>query len=176
MNCREFREHHLAFLDNTLSDANRDVMQRHAAACPSCERRDTAIRRGLLVLRNLTPVEPSPDFTARLNTRLQQLRQHETRIAAAFRGPSTGSFLAIAAGVVAVGFVAVFALNWTEPRRDMALAPAVVTAPAPRPQIVDHAYLVSAVTSIPAWPAVVLAEEVPMQMVSAEAELANWTR
>jgi hypothetical protein len=176
MNCRDFRERHLAFLDHSLSEADLVAMRRHLAECPACERRDTAIRRGLLILRNLTPIEPSSDFAARLNARLQQLRQHEARIAAAFRGPSIGSFVAIAASVMAVGFLAASALNWTEPRRDIALAPAVVTAPAPRPPIVDHAYVVSAVTGVPVWPAVMLAEQVPVQVVNAEAELASWTR
>lgn len=153
-------------------------MQRHLAECPACERRDCAIRRGLLLLRNLAPtIEPSADFTGRLNARLQQLRQHEQRLAAAFHGPTTGGFIAFAAGVVTVGVLAAAALDWTEPPRDIALAPAVVTVPAPpAPPVMDHGYMFSAAAGAPVWPAVMLAEQVPMQVVGSGERLASMGR
>ncbi|MDQ3697095.1 MAG: zf-HC2 domain-containing protein [Gemmatimonadota bacterium] len=177
INCSGFREHHLAFLDNTLSDADLVAMQRHIAECADCARRDTAMRRGLLLFRNLPAIEPSADFAARLNARICQLRQREARLVAAYRGPSLGGFLAVAAGVMTVGVFAASALDWTETPRDIALAPAVVTTPArpsPSPQIVDHTYVLSAAAGVSVWPAVMLAEQVPIQVVNAGVGLASW--
>ena len=42
-----------------MSDADVVAMQLHLSECDECARRDTALRRGLLVFRNLTPVELS---------------------------------------------------------------------------------------------------------------------
>ena len=49
-------------------------MQRHLDACSRCSRQDTAIRRSLMLVRNLPPIEPSPEFMARLNARLERRR------------------------------------------------------------------------------------------------------
>ena len=95
MDCRSFRANHLAFLDGALDDAALVAMQCHLAECEACAEHDTAVRRGLLVFRNLTPVEPSPDFATRLHARLLALRQPDQR-AELFRAPGMGAFVAAA--------------------------------------------------------------------------------
>src|ERR671938_2027438 len=122
MDCREFRNRHLEFVDRTLTDAELVAMQAHLTECPCCARHDTALRRGLLIFRNLPRVEPSPDFVSRLKARLQQINQSDAR-AAMYRGPGLGSFLAAAAGVVAAGFMAASLFNTTEPPQRLSLAP-----------------------------------------------------
>lgn len=177
MTCNDFREQHLAFLDDSLPEAELVAMQRHVTECPSCARRDTAIRRGLLLCRNLSPIEPSADFAKRLNARIGQLREQEERVRAAFRGPSVSGFFAVAASVLAVGVFAASAFDWTGPPPDIALEPAVVTSPAlPDVPMMDHAYVASASVGVPVWPAVLLAEQVPMQVMGLQAQFATLGR
>jgi hypothetical protein len=174
MRCSEFRERHLPFVDGTMSDADVVAMQLHLSECGECARRDTALRRGLLVFRNLTPVEPSPDFATRLHARLRALGRPQPR-AELFRAPGMGAFVA-AASVVAFGFVAASALHWTEVRRDLMLDPVVATSPALPPPVVDYPFVAASSTGIPMWPAAVLAEQATELFVHAEAHFATLAR
>ncbi|HET7564952.1 MAG TPA: zf-HC2 domain-containing protein [Gemmatimonadaceae bacterium] len=174
MDCRDFRKQHLAFLDHTLADADVAAMHAHLAECDSCARHDTAMRRGLLLFRNLPSIEPSPDFRNRLNARLRQVHQAELA-AAVYRGPGLGSFLAAAAAVVMVGFVAASALNWSAPTRELALSPVIATKPdLPPSPIVNQGFVASASAGMPIWPAAVLAEQVPVHFATEEFQLAGW--
>ncbi len=47
-------------------------MQAHLEMCPDCATRDVRVRRSLLALQVLRPVEPSADFRRRLYERLAQ--------------------------------------------------------------------------------------------------------
>ncbi len=176
MDCRDFRNRHLAFLDQTLSDADLVGMQRHIAECACCARHDTAIRRGLLIFRNLPHVEPSADFAERLNARLSECRRADVR-AAAFRGPGVGTFAAAAAGVLTAGVLAISVVDRAEPARDLALPPVIATRPEPPPPpIVDQTVVASASAGMPVWPAALIAEQAPVYFVSAEPQLARWSR
>ena len=166
MTCREFRDRHLAFTDGVMPDAELVEMQRHIAECEQCRRHDTAVRRGLLVFRNLPPIAPSADFSARLNAKLRQLHDADAR-AAMYRGPGVGSFLAAAAGVMAVGLLTVAAFEWGEPHQALSLAPVVATAPAPSP-MVSHTFVASASAGMSVWPAVMLAEQAPIHLVNTQ--------
>ncbi len=174
MHCSEFRKHHLSFVDGTMSEADVVAMQCHLNECYECARHDTALRRGLLVFRNLPPVEPSADFARRLHARLRALGRADQR-AELFRGPGMGAFVA-AASVVALGFVAASMLHWTEMRRDLALEPVVATSPALPPPIVDYPFVAASSTGMPMWPAAVLAEQATVHFVHAEAHFATLAR
>jgi hypothetical protein len=171
MQCKEFRERHVAFVDELLPEADLVAMQRHLAECASCSHYDTKIRRGLLLARNLPPVEPSTDFMARLDARLREIRAHDAA-AAAYRGPGWGSFLATAAGVVVVGVLAASALEM-QPEPVMSLAPVIASRPALPPQpIVGHTYVLSASAGIPVWTAALLAEQAPERLLAQNVRLA----
>jgi hypothetical protein len=73
MDCRTFRRLHLAFVDDTLPGADRAAMELHRGLCEDCARRDSLVRQSLLLARNVTPIEPSPDFMDRLQQRLQEV-------------------------------------------------------------------------------------------------------
>lgn len=177
MECREFRDLHLAFVDNALPEADLTDMQRHLFACERCARHDTAIRRGLLVLRNLPTIEPSPDFATRLNARLAEAHRSEAH-AAMYRGPGVGSFMMATAGVVAVGFLAASMLSWVEPRRqELTLAPVVASRPElPPAPFVNPTFVASASSGMPMWPAAVFAEQAPLHFVNEEFQFASWDR
>lgn len=162
MNCRQFHELHPAFLDQTLGVHDVVEMQVHLAECVHCSRYDTAMRRGLLVLRNLPSLEPSADFLNRLNEKLLAAQEADAR-AAHYRGPGVGSFLATAASVVVVGFLAAIVFDMARPARDLRLPPVVAVrprvSPIASPSGVNSAFVASASMGLPVWPAAVMAEQ-----------------
>jgi anti-sigma factor RsiW len=173
MDCREFRERHLAFVDGTLADLELVEMERHLAECDGCARRDSAIRRGLMIVRNLPPIEPSSDFTSRLHARLRQAQLADQR-ASLYRGPGLGAFIASAAGVVAVGFLAAGLLS-APTDGDLRLAPVVAMRPAvPAPPLASQAFIASAAPAMPVLPAALFAEQAPVRFLNADLELASW--
>lgn len=178
MDCRAFRDRHLAFVDNSLPASDLGAMREHLATCERCARYNTAVRRGLLVVRNLPTIEPSADFTSRLNARLSRVKEADAR-AALYRGPSIGSFLVVAAGVVGCGFLAATFINWswTGPTRELRLEPVVAMRPAvPPPPSVTSDFMASASAGLPVWPAAMMAEQAPAHFVNAELEMVSLGR
>lgn len=70
MDCRTFRKHHFAFVDDTLPGTDLVAMELHRQECATCARHDAVVRRSLLVVRNLPEIEPSADFAERLQRRI----------------------------------------------------------------------------------------------------------
>jgi hypothetical protein len=171
MNCRDFRNHHAAFIDNTLAHTELVAMHTHLAICEACVRYNTAMRRGLMVLRNLPSIEPSPDFFDRLSTRISQVKEADAR-AALYRGPSVGSFFIATVGVVAAGFLAAIMFHWNAPTQEIRLAPVVAMHPAPAP-VVSSGFMVSASAGMPVWPAAMMAEQAPVHFMNAELQLSG---
>ena len=168
MNCLEFRNQYLAFVDQTLPPAARSAAEGHLAACGNCARHDLAMRRGLLMLRNLPSVEPSSDFFVRLTDTLHRMERAEEH-ASRFRGPGVRSFAAAAAGVVGVGFLAAAFFNWTAQARNLALAPVVARAPAMAPfPVSNSSFVASASAGLPIWPAAMLVDQAPVRFASEE--------
>src|SRR5690349_25123647 len=104
MDCREFRAKHVAFVDDTLSLVDMEAMQRHLRVCSRCARRDTAVRRSLLLVRNLPEIVPSSDFMSRLNSRLAEAGT--TRTSDRPFSPSLGALATIAAGLALATYLA----------------------------------------------------------------------
>jgi len=168
MNCREFRKQHLAFTDGALDDEESMAMQLHLAECRSCDRYDTVVRRGLLVFRNLAPIEPGADFLDRLNAKLHQLDRADAR-AAVYRGPGFGSFIAVATSMLAAGFLAAALLDWTGPVHEIRFAPVVTMRPAiPPTPLIDFDFVASASAGLPVWSAAMMAEQAPVHFASVE--------
>ena len=80
MNCPSFRDQHLAFVDLALVGEAHDAMMQHREVCDACDRFDTAVRRGLLIARNLPDVRPSTTFGSRLDAKLRVARLAETEL------------------------------------------------------------------------------------------------
>ena len=168
MDCRDFRKQHLAFTDGSLDDDETMAMQAHIAGCKRCERYDTVVRRGLLVLRNLSTIETAPDFLDRLNARLCQQDQAEAR-AALYHGPGFGSFITLAASMLAAGFLAAALLDWTGPVHELRFAPVVAMRPAAPPApLIDFDFVASASAGLPVWSAAMMAEQAPVHFASME--------
>jgi hypothetical protein len=183
MDCRQFREKHVGFVDDVLPSIEMRAMQQHRVVCPKCSRHDTAIRRSLLLVRNLPPIEPSPDFVARLNARLEQLgpASQIDMIAPRPQLSSAVSFAALAAGVVVVAYMAIetshyFARPVAEPTVAVA-APATLPPIEPGPAPIANATFVASVsTGIPLWPAVLMAGQSPMHFAGTDFRVVELTR
>ena len=173
MDCREFRNKHVAFVDDLLPAVEMDALQRHLRLCSRCSRQDTAVRRSLLLVRNLPPIEPSPDFMARLNERLEQLgptsrvdlvspRSHLTHL------PSASAFAALAAGVAAVAYMAIETTHYFAPVEELRMPPVVATLPeaAASTPMANAAFVASVPTGMPVWPAVLMVGQAPMRFAS----------
>jgi len=175
MDCREFREKHVGFVDDTLPGIDMEEMQRHLQACPRCSRHDTTVRRGLLIVRNLPRIEPSADFMARLNERLEELQ----RVAVATELPSpyrltSGSFAALAAGLALIGYVALETMHRFTSPAALALPPVVATAPeSPVSPLSSPAYIAGMSTGMPVWPAVMMVEQAPEHLANVELQQAS---
>src|SRR6185436_5539037 len=74
MNCRQFRNHHVPFVDDVLSAADMRAMREHLARCESCARLDVRIRRSLMIVRSLPQIDVSTDFAPRLEARLRRVQ------------------------------------------------------------------------------------------------------
>ena len=170
MDCREFRNNHVAFVDDLLSAYDMDAMQQHLQACAKCARQNTAVLRSLLLVRNLPPIQPSPEFMSRLNDRLERLGPSARFDVVAPRpfSLSLGAFAAVAAGVAAVAYIAVetaqrFAHHTESP-------PPPIVAVQSHGQlgldIADAALVASVPTAMPVWPAVLMAGQTPMHFAA----------
>ena len=182
MDCREFSEKHLAFVDDTLAGIELVRMQRHTAECEACAKHDAKIRRALLLFRNLPAIEPSTDFAERLAARLQEAHEddllRETTTRNLKRGAVAATFatLASAAMLVYIGNT----LYQTEMTRDVVMPPvvAVATEPDLAPTITTStpAIVTSASAGLAIWPVALFAEEAPVRFAQSRFELAKLSR
>ena len=185
MDCRNFRKHHLSYLDDTLSGDQMAAAQRHILACDACAAHDTMVRRSLIVARNMPSIEPSTAFQERLQARLAECRLERVTQSGAnegvfnrrdglefipFPGHQTGwrsprTLVAIAASAVIGVLVWRGAMPAHAPL--MAMDPVIATEPA-RPEIrsVSPALLQAMATGSSVWPAAMLIDDMPAQFVN----------
>lgn len=165
MDCKEFRDNHSLYVDQMCSALEENEMREHALSCAKCARHDTVVRRSLLLVRNLPPIEPSADFRARLAARL---REPAVPLAASTRfRPSYKAFAAVAAGVA---FVTVLAgsllMRAEEPLR---MSPVVASLPqAEASQLATPAFVATVPTGMTVWPAIMVASQAQIHLVAAE--------
>lgn len=195
MDCRTFKANHLAFMDDTLEERGLVAMQRHLAECRACEAHDAAIRRGLMVLHSLPPIAPSADFRTRLAARLREEKIAMEREALAarrtdplIRAPRRGPLAAAAASVLLASSLALGAAVWNAmpptPGVDVVHPPVFATAPLGADQLAGRAgpevappELVAAASSgLALWPAALLVDQTPVQLVTAELRTIAHTR
>lgn len=176
MRCSEFRDLHCAFIDDTLAGVEIVRMQRHIAECPECAEHDVRVRRSLMVLRSLSPIEPSADFSARLDRRLHECRlqdAHATGVS--FRTVASVGMLMSVAMLVYMGESLTGHAARHEPGRDIVLPPVVALAAPPARQTAlaadtvsneANAIVASVGAGVPVWPAALLTEQPSVQLVS----------
>jgi hypothetical protein len=175
MNCREFRRHHDAYIDDTLSRVELDAMASHRAVCERCARLDTRVRRALLLAHNLPSIQPSSAFAGRLQARLTEERAligatRDSRALMADRrlsGFSVGTYAAVAAGILTVAGLAATATIAGRDSGPIRLAPVVASLPEPEPSpLATPAMVASMPTGMAVWPAVFVAQQAPWHLAS----------
>ena len=172
MNCREFQEKHVAFVDDTLAGVELVEMQRHAAECERCARRDAHIRRALFLAWNLPTIQPSADFSRRLQARLRASVANPLVSQRIRRRVSLAMGLATAA---MLGYIAM-TLYRVENPRDLILAPLVASAPESEISPIatpPAAIIASAPAGLSIWPAALFAEQAPVQFARMRHEAAS---
>ncbi len=177
MDCSEFCDQHLAFVDDTLAGIELVRMERHIAECESCARHDAKIRRALLLFRNLPSIEPSADFSHRLEARLREC--HNEQLASTQRNLRFGAFAATLASLVMLGYIATTLYDHANVSSDLVMAPVVATIPEPEftPITTPAPAIVASVSAgLTIWPAALFAEQVPVRFAHSKLELANYTR
>jgi len=177
MDCREFCDQHLAFVDDTLAGIELVRMQQHLGECDSCAKHDAKIRRALLLFRNLPPIEPSPDFSRRLEARLKNC-EYDHLFAATPGNLRRGAITATVASVLMLGYIGTTLFPSDAPR-DLVMAPVVANIPEPEliPITTSTPAIVASVSAgLSIWPAALLAEQVPVRFAHSSLELANYTR
>ena len=181
MDCREFNQKHVAFVDDLLPGIDLVRMQSHLLECEGCAHQDTLIRRALLVVRNVPEIRPSDDFSERLQARLRVVRT-EPRFGDQATGyPRLTTFAAVATGVIAAGVLSVTVMQNGAPPRDLRLAPVVASLPEIQADpysspLAPSAMMASASTGIGIWPTVFAAEQAPLHFAASELRLVNYTR
>jgi hypothetical protein len=171
MDCREFHDNHFAFIDDTLSGVELVGMQRHIAECEECAKHDAIVRRSLMLFRNLPRIEPSPDFSERLNARLRALKEEEK--SAPFHHSKKFAATVAITSLIMLGYIGSSLRNVDAPR-DIVFPPVVasvpeqdlapITTPAP-------ALIASAAVGLPVWTAALYAELQPVHFASADLDL-----
>ena len=170
MDCKAFARLHSGFLDDTLPGVQRAAMREHLSSCTRCANKDAEVRRALLVLKNLPPVQVSEGFQDRLRARLA-----EETAAPPARQRRVDAGLVKWAAAAALLIAVVGVRNWSagSSEESPSRLPAVVASvPAMVEGSIDEsapAYMASMSTGIPMWPALMLAEEGPLRFAATEA-------
>jgi anti-sigma factor RsiW len=178
MDCREFSEKHLAFVDDTLAGIELVRMQRHIAECEPCAKQDAKIRRALLLFRNLPAIEPSEGFSDRLEARLQEAHHDDVFLATTTRNLKRGAIAATLASVAMLAFIG-STIYETDRPRDLMMAPVVATTTEPHftPLTTSTpAIVASAPAGLSIWPVALFAEEAPVRFAHSRFELAQPSR
>ena len=177
MDCREFRNKHLSYVDDMLPGVELVGMQLHLTECVSCARQDATVRRSLMLIRSLQRIEPSPGFSERLEKKLREAKALDAASKPLVR-PRKFAAAVAATSVVMLGYIAL-SLRQVDTPRDIMLSPVVatlpesVTAPMTSPA---PAMVASVPAGLPIWTAALFAEQVPIHFVSADLTLVNSNR
>lgn len=168
MDCRDFRDQHLAFVDDTLPGVELVRMQMHLTECEACARHDATIRRSLMLFRNLPRIEPSPDFSKNLERKLQEVKLLDAAAARSSRTRKLGAAVSLSS-VVMLAYIG-FSLRQVDVPQDLTLPPVVAIAPSsevvsagPAPEMVAAVPL-----GLPLWTAAFYAEQTPVHFASIE--------
>lgn len=174
MDCREFREKHLAFVDDTLPGIELVGMQMHVTECDQCARHDAAVRRSLMLFRSLPRIEPSPDFSVRLQRRLDDARLADATRAQSGRARKLAATVALTS-LAMLGYIAVSLREVDYPQEivfppvvALARDPGAVAMSAPAPEMVT-----SVPAGLPIWTAALFAEQAPVHFASIDLSTAG---
>jgi hypothetical protein len=167
MDCRDFQENHFAFVDDTLPGIELVGMQMHLLECEKCAKQDAAIRRSLMLFRNLPSIEPSPDFSSRLQQKLDLVRAADMTAAQSSGSRKFAAAIAFTS-VVMLGYIGL-SLRQVDFPQDIILPPVVASIPEPATSAMTSpgtAMVASVPAGLPMWTAALFAEQAPAHFAS----------
>ena len=167
MDCREFQEKHFAFVDDTLPGIELVGMQLHLTDCEECSRRDSAVRRSLMLFRNLPPIEPSADFASRLQHKLELAKAADAAEVNAGFSRKLSAAMAVTS-VIMLGYIGL-SLRQVDFPQDLILPPVVASIPESpaSPMLSPGTAMVASVSAgLPMWTAALFAEQAPVHFAS----------
>jgi anti-sigma factor RsiW len=169
MDCREFRDQHLSYVDDTLPGIELVRMQMHLTECPECAKHDATIRRSLMLFRSLPRIEPSSDFSQKLEKKLREAKLADAAAISSGRTRRLGAAVTLSS-VLMLGYIGL-SLRQVDTPQDIVLPPVVALAksaeaePSPGPA----AEMIAAVPAgLPLWTAALFAEQTPVHFASIE--------
>jgi hypothetical protein len=167
MDCRQFRENHCAFIDDTMPGIELVGMQVHLTECRQCAEHDARVRRSLMLFRSLPRIEPSESFGRRLEARLKEVRQADSAPHAGRARRFTATVALSSAAML--GYIG-FSLRHVDTPRSIAFPPVVAMAPGMPEAVASPApEMVAAISAgVPIWTAALLAEQTPVHFASLE--------
>lgn len=191
MDCKHFRKHHLAYLDDTLPGDLMAQAQCHVFSCDCCAAHDTLVRRSLMVARSMSVIEPSAQFQSRLRARLAECREERAALTAPGAGPYLAAsdrrpsiappasprpmraIVAVAASAM-LGVVAFRAFH-NESVPTVAMQPVIASRPAAvaATPYITPMLMQAMSTGNPVWSAAMVVEDAPVGFVNAEYRFAE---
>lgn len=170
MDCREFREQHLSYVDDTLPGIELVRMQMHLTECRDCEKHDATIRRSLMLFRSLPSIEPSPDFSRKLEMKLREAKVADAAAMKAGRTRRLGAAVTLSS-VLMLAYIGV-SLRQVDTPQDIILPPVVALATNGDAQTASSSpaeEMIAAVpVGLPLWTAALFAEQTPVHFASIE--------
>ena len=168
MDCREFRENHFAFVDDTLPGVELVRMQMHITECESCSRQDATVRRSLMLFRNLPVIQPSAGFSERLEKKLLDARMADASALHSGRARKLAVTVALTS-VAMLGYIAV-SLRQVDYPKDITFPPVVASAPQSGSSITTPApeMVVAVPAGLPIWTAALYAEQTAVHFASVD--------
>ncbi len=127
MHCSDFLERYSDFRDGLLDAPSSARFVEHLAACPRCARYHTRLNLALGVLKELDPVEPSPEFRGSL--------RHRLREAIRFAQPLLPRPARLAAALMLAAALAIFVFEDTGEQKPLPIPP-VAQSEEPNPIMV----------------------------------------
>jgi anti-sigma factor RsiW len=103
-------------------------VQRHIAECEECAKHDAIVRRSLLLFRNLPRIEPSADFSEKLNVRIRELKSAEA--APVFHHSRVFAATIAVSSALMLGYIG-SSLRDVDASRDIVFPPVVASIPEP---------------------------------------------
>jgi len=167
MDCRDFQENHFAFVDDTLPGIKLVGMQMHLLECEKCAKQDAAVRRSLMLFRNLPPIEPSLDFSVRLQQKLELAKAADASATQSSRSRTFAAAIAFTSALM-LGYIGV-SLRQVDFPQDIVFPPVVASIPEPvsSPMTSPGPAMVASVPAgLPMWTAALFAEQASVHFAS----------
>jgi anti-sigma factor RsiW len=128
MNCHQARRHFGSYWDDELTQAEREWLEAHFAACPRCRLDYEDHARALEALGALPRIEAPANFTERVVARARRAATAPDRVPSA-----TPAWMPATAAAAVLLVVAMLATPWLAPRQPGPGAP-VATLATPEPE------------------------------------------